>query len=247
MFFSSLPTNHVSTDTINTTYFLKQIPVGVFDQIIRKSTLQTTPISTSTSIPKNPNYFCTKFEFKLLNPDTSTSFYDSKFNFFTKNLYQNLYETFDKHTIIFCGNPFDYYRLKRYFKSNYSSVSFMSDTMDKSELQKNRFKFETGQTKFLLYSERLHYYKKVNVRVVKNVVFYSLPEDPNIFKEIVDLCNPSVYKEKLNKFDIKGVVEMDSAVISLILKGIEWYQLEKVMGRAMMESKVSEGSGSIVI
>lgn len=144
-----------------------------------------------------------------------------------------MYEAFDRHTLIFCHSSFDYLRLKKHFKLNYSSVTYMSEEMPKSELQRNRFKFEIGQSKFLLYSERAHYFKKINLRIVKNIVFYTLPEDPEVFKELVELTNPSVYKDTLERCKIEdknNYINNDSAVISLVNKSLEIYQLEKVVG-----------------
>ena len=121
----------------------------------------------------------------------------------------------------------------------------MSEEMEKSELQRNRFKYETGQNKFLLYNERLHFHKKVNLRLVKNVVFYSLPEDPEIFKDIVEQTNPSTYKEKLSKFSIEdknSYSKNDSAVISLVSTSIEKYNLEKVIGQEKLKTINFTGS-----
>lgn len=147
-------------------------------------------------------------------------------------MYQNLYEAFNRHTVIFCASSFDFLRLKKHFKLNYSSVAFFSEDMDKSEIQKNRFKYESGQTKFILYSERAHISKKVYLRLAKNIVFYSLPEDPTIFQELVELTNPTTYREKLEKFgfELKDDVKSNSAIISLVTKYLENYQLEKVLG-----------------
>lgn len=125
----------------------------------------------------------------------------------------------------------------------------MSEEMEKADLQRNRRKYETGQTKFLLYSERAHYYKKVNLTIVKNIVFYSLPEDPEIFKELVELTNPSIYKEKLEKLKLEDKNDYsnnDSAVITLANRSLEIYQLEKVIGYSQVKSLLKQNTSSYV-
>jgi hypothetical protein len=105
--------------------------------------------------------------------------------------------------------------------------------MEKSDLQRNRFKYEIGQWKFLLISERFLYFKKVNLPVVKNLVFYSLPEDPEIFKDLCEFVNPGNYVEALEKFnyeDKNDNSKNDSAVISLVNKSLEILSLSKILG-----------------
>ena len=75
-------------------------------------------------------------------------------------LWQNLYDTFERHTIIFVSSTFDFIRLKAFFKKNSVSVIFISEETDKKDWQRNRLFFEEGKYKFMLYSERAHFYKK---------------------------------------------------------------------------------------
>eukprot|EP00340_Litonotus_pictus_P011563 CAMPEP_0170536382 /NCGR_PEP_ID=MMETSP0209-20121228/102118_1 /TAXON_ID=665100 ORGANISM="Litonotus pictus, Strain P1" /NCGR_SAMPLE_ID=MMETSP0209 /ASSEMBLY_ACC=CAM_ASM_000301 /LENGTH=972 /DNA_ID=CAMNT_0010837743 /DNA_START=483 /DNA_END=3401 /DNA_ORIENTATION=- len=233
---------------------MKKKPEGIIDSIERNSELvvKTTDSEEKTGSKRRKvkeYYYSIKFEFKFLTTPVLSEMHETKFNFFIKNLYQNLYEAFDRHTVIFCGNSFDFLRLKKHFKVNYSSVTYMSEEMEKPELQKNRFKFEIGQSKFLLYSERAHYFRKVNLRIVKNIVFYSLPEDPEIFKELTEIANPSNYKEKMERFRIEDKnnnQENDSAVICLVQKKLEQYQLESVLGYDQVQKVMKENSNNYI-
>ena len=123
-----------------------------------------------------------RYEFKILRDLKGENDYDEKFSYFTKNIWQNLYESFEKHTIIFISSTFDYLRLKSFFKQKSKSVCYISEDTDKKDWQRNRLYFENGKYKFLLYNERAHVYKKINLKFAKNIFFYSLPEDPKIFK-----------------------------------------------------------------
>ena len=79
---------------------------------------------------KYPN---ASFEFKILNNLKRDDDYDDKFNYFTKNIWKNLYESFDKHTIIFVSSSFDYLRLNSFFKQNSQAVCFISEDIDKKD------------------------------------------------------------------------------------------------------------------
>lgn len=227
------------TNNINGGVIIKQKPIGVIDSI-KKS--ENSDISIVNNGKKR--VLSIKMEFKFISTPNIDQCYDIKFNFFIKNLYQNLYEAFDRHSLIFCTS-FDYYRLQRHFQSNYSSVVCISEETEKADWQKKRFKYNIGQVKFMLYSERAHVFKKCNLNIVKNLIFYSLPEDVSIFEELVSLIHPEVYKEKLKVFDLKDPNSNstnDSAVICLVNDVLEVYQLENVVGyekaRKLIKDKV---------
>jgi hypothetical protein len=62
-----------------------------------------------------------------------------------------------------------------------------------------------------------------------------LPEDPNTFKEMVELIKPDHYKESLEKYKIEdksSLAENYSAIIALYTK-IEKYNLEKILGTSL--------------
>ena len=174
-----------------------------------------------------------RFEFKILNNLKGEDDYDDKFNYFTKNIWKNLYESFDRHTIIFVSSTFDFLRLKSFFKQKSKSVVFISEDTDKKDWQRNRLFFEQGKYKFLLYDERAHVYKKINLKFAKNIFFYSLPEDPKIFYEMIDLIDPVKYRKDLEKYNIKNEdknSQIFGSVISLVTP-IERYNIEKILGK----------------
>ena len=174
-----------------------------------------------------------RFEFKMLFDLKNENYYDEKFNYFTKNIWINLYESFEKHTIIFVSSTFDYLRLKSFFKQKSKAVCFIDENTDKKDWQRNRLFFEQGKYKFLLYNERGHFFKKINLRFAKNIFFYSLPEDPKIFYEMIELIDPVKYKENLIKYDYdseQNEVQNYGSVISIV-SIIDKYCMEKILGK----------------
>ena len=173
-----------------------------------------------------------RYEFKILKDLKGENDFDEKFNYFTKNIWQNLYESFEKHTIIFISSTFDYLRLKSFFKQKSKSVCYISEDTDKKDWQRNRLYFENGKYKFLLYNERAHVYKKINLKFAKNIFFYSLPEDPKIFNELIHLIDPINYNKNLEKYNIESQqneIQKFGSVIALVTP-IEKYNLEKILG-----------------
>lgn len=174
-----------------------------------------------------------RYEFKILRDlKKDEEDFEEKFNYFTKNIWQNLYESFEKHTIIFVSSTFDYMILKSFFKKKSKSVCFISEDTDKRDWQRNRLFFEQGKYKFLLYDERAHVYKKINLKFAKNIFFYSLPEDPMIFNEMIHLIDPVNYNQNLEKYNYESKqneIQKYGSVIALVTP-IEKYNLEKILG-----------------
>ena len=181
----------------------------------------------------NSDNYEIRYEFKILRDlKKNEEDFEEKFNYFTKNIWQNLYESFEKHTIIFVSSTFDYMILKSFFKKKSKSVCFISEDTDKRDWQRNRLFFEQGKYKFLLYDERAHVYKKINLKFAKNIFFYSLPEDPMIFNEMIHLIDPVNYNQNLEKYNYESKqneIQKYGSVIALVTP-IEKYNLEKILG-----------------
>ena len=181
----------------------------------------------------NSDNYEIRYEFKILGDlKKNEEDFEEKFNYFTKNIWQNLYESFEKHTIIFVSSTFDYMILKSFFKKKSKSVCFISEDTDKRDWQRNRLFFEQGKYKFLLYDERAHVYKKINLKFAKNIFFYSLPEDPMIFNEMIHLIDPVNYNQNLEKYNYESKqneIQKYGSVIALVTP-VEKYNLEKILG-----------------
>ena len=180
----------------------------------------------------NSDNYEIRYEFKILRDFKEKEEFEEKFNYFTKNIWQNLYESFEKHTIIFVSSSFDYMILKSFFKKKSKSVCFISEDTDKRDWQRNRLFFEQGKYKFLLYDERAHFYKKINLKFAKNIFFYSLPEDPKIFNEMIHLIDPVNYNQNLEKYNYENKqneIQKYGSVIALVTP-VEKYNLQKILG-----------------
>ena len=180
----------------------------------------------------NSSNYEIRYEFKILRDFKEKEDFEEKFNYFSKNIWQNLYESFEKHTIIFVASTFDYMILKSFFKKKSKSVCFISEDTDKRDWQRNRLFFEQGKYKFLLYDERAHFYKKINLKFAKNIFFYSLPEDPKIFNEMIHLIDPVNYNQNLEKYNYENKqneIQKFGSVIALVTS-VEKYNLQKILG-----------------
>lgn len=115
---------------------------------------------------------------------------DAWFNYFTTWLWEKFNESLLYHTLIFASSYFDFVKLKRFFKIKNSDVSFIHEHMEDVDCVKARNRFEYERSWFLLVSEWALVFGKVDLRYVKNIIFYSLPESQDITQKLFKLLNP---------------------------------------------------------
>lgn len=92
-------------------------------------------------------------------------------------------------TLIYIPNYFDYLRIKK-FLNDETSVSFVAidEYLSTSKLTRNRALFhnKSPHARIMLYTERLHFYKRFDIKGVRNVVFYQLPTDPDFYQQVLE-------------------------------------------------------------
>lgn len=79
----------------------------------------------------------------------------------------------------------DYIVLRNYFEKNDYSFVSMSEYSPASHLGRGRTFFANKKAKIMLYSGRLHHYRRYGIKGTQSVVFYGLPDNPDFYSEIV--------------------------------------------------------------
>jgi len=115
---------------------------------------------------------------------------EARFEYFKTQVYPHLKSTLNKGTVIFVPSYFDYVLLKNFFKKveleDDVDVVKCCEYSGNSEVSKARLKFQKGETNFMLYTERFHFYRRLKMKGVKNVVFYALPTHSQFYSEFVN-------------------------------------------------------------
>ncbi|KAG0261999.1 hypothetical protein DFQ27_002676 [Actinomortierella ambigua] len=114
---------------------------------------------------------------------------DVRFQYFIKTMLPQLRRSAitQSHTLIFVPSYFDFVRLRNFFSENkYSSASICEYTTN-ANVSRARSSFYHGESSFLLYTERFHFFRRYNVRGAFHIVFYGLPEYAQFYPEMLNL------------------------------------------------------------
>lgn len=66
----------------------------------------------------------------------------SRFQFFTKRIWDALYENNQGYTILFIPNYFDFVKIRTFLKNKNAQVTFISEYSDKKHCQRSRHLYE---------------------------------------------------------------------------------------------------------
>lgn len=132
---------------------------------------------------------------------------DERFNHFKSVIAPSLSKstTYEDGLLLYIPSYTDFVRIKNYL-TNKTSLSFcdVNEYSSTRELNRNRMFFQQGRRKIMLYTERLHHFRRFALRGVKNIIMYGVPSNPKFYDEIVSSIARSVYDETAD-FNISSV------------------------------------------
>merc|ERR1712025_657162 len=115
-------------------------------------------------------------------------------------------------------------RLRNYFKKEGVDFVTLCEYSKDKHISSVRNKFFHGKSHFLFYTERLHFYRRFQIRGARHIIFYELPHYPNFYAELCNMLSANKAKAGTsdntqitatvlyNKYDIQrlsGVVSSD--------------------------------------
>lgn len=179
-----------------------------------------------------------KQTFSRLEPSSYTNEPDDRFTYFTSAVIPALTRRAKDSagTLIFIPSYLDFVRVRNYFVTSATtgSLSFgsISEYTSVRDVARARSHFFSGRHSVLLYTERAHHFRRYQLRGVRKVILYALPENPLFYKEIVG--------GYLGRSIHEGNLEPGTGSVKAIFSKWDALKLERIVGTERVGKMTSD-------
>ncbi|KAJ8145340.1 hypothetical protein OY671_001576 [Metschnikowia pulcherrima] len=157
------------------------------------------------------------------SPDPQTN-HEARYKFFVNTVLPSLLKqsSYEDGFLIYIPSYFDYVRVKAYMKAH-TKYYFASidEYASKPKVSRARHNFAAGKIKILLYTERMHHFRRYELAGVKNVLIYEPPANPLFYKELLRFVGKSIYNEQ---------ADVDLSFVKTLYSKWDATALERIVG-----------------
>lgn len=148
---------------------------------------------------------------------------EARFKFFKNSILPSLMKSlsYEDGLLIYIPSYFDYVRIKDFLKTTKLTFDAIDEYSSQSKVSRARSLFQQGKTKVLLYTERLHHFRRFEIGGVKNVLVYEVPSNPLFYKELVRFIGKTIFKNE---------ADLDLCLIKILFSKWDAVGLERVVG-----------------
>lgn len=123
--------------------------------------------------------------------------------------------------LIYIPSYLDFVRIRNSLVDSEFAYSSISEYTSPTDTRKSRSHFMSGKHELLLYTGRAHHFHRYNMRGVKRVVFYGVPDNPLHYEEVVGFVGKTVER---------GEMRADEGWCKVNFSKWEALALERVVG-----------------
>ncbi|SCU88608.1 LADA_0E11122g1_1 [Lachancea dasiensis] len=149
---------------------------------------------------------------------------DYRFKYFCSVIVSNIVKStgYEDGILLYIPDYTDFIRVRNYLREK-TSILFgdINEYSEQRQLTANRALFDQGRTKVLLYTERLHHFRRYEIKGVKTVIFYKPPTNPEFFEETVRFLGKSAFL---------GVADLNISVVRCLYSKLDGLALERIVG-----------------
>ena len=133
--------------------------------------------------------------------------------------------------LVFIPSYLDFVRVRNSLVDSDFSYGLIQEYTDTTDVRKARSHFMSGKHSLLLYTGRAHHFHRYQIRGVKRVVFYGVPENPKFYDEVVGFIGKSVER---------GEISRQEASVRVTFSKWERLELERVVGTKRVGKMIAD-------
>ena len=133
--------------------------------------------------------------------------------------------------LVFIPSYLDFVRVRNSLVDSDLSYASISEYTDQTDVRKARSHFMNGKHSLLLYTGRAHHFHRYNIRGVKRVVFYGVPENPKFYEEVVGFIGKSIERGEISKAE---------ATVRICFSKWERLELERLVGTKRIAKMIGD-------
>ncbi|XP_064159609.1 U3 small nucleolar RNA-associated protein 25 homolog [Anguilla rostrata] len=121
---------------------------------------------------------------------------DARFRFLVDKVLPQYRDAVMGHTLIYVPSYFDFVRLRNHLKREEVNFASLCEYSKRAEVSRARHFFQKGDTQFLLFTERFHFYKRYRIKGIHNLIFYGLPTYAHFYSEVCNMLQAGASGEE---------------------------------------------------
>lgn len=149
---------------------------------------------------------------------------DSRFKHFCSVIVPNIVKStgYEDGILLYIPDYTDFVRVRNYLREK-TTILFgdINEYSEQRQLTSNRAMFQQGRVKVLLYTERLHHFRRYEIKGVKTVIFYKPPTNPEFFEEVARYLGKSAFL---------GLADLNISVVRCLFSKLDGLSLERIVG-----------------
>ncbi|CAN9264527.1 unnamed protein product [Alternaria alternata] len=133
--------------------------------------------------------------------------------------------------LVFIPSYLDFVRIRNSLVDTDIAYASISEYTDATDVRKARSHFMNGKHSVLLYTGRAHHFHRYNLRGVKRVVFYGVPENHIFYDEVVGFVGKSIERAEISRAE---------ASVKVCFSRWERLELERIVGSKRVGKMVGD-------